>query len=66
MRDPSTATLFGAGAVAICAWILPGISGSFLLLMLGMYSNVLSAIDDWIVGDLLAIVAGATVGLVTF
>jgi len=38
--DPSLAFAFGSGAVAICAMILPGISGAFLLLLLGMYVYV--------------------------
>ena len=36
--------LFFAGAIAICAMILPGISGSFLLVLMGMYEQVLSAV----------------------
>ena len=37
---------FLAGAIAICAMILPGISGSFILVMLGMYTEVLGAVND--------------------
>ena len=64
--DPSPVALFGAGAVAVCAWILPGISGAFLLLMLGMYPSVLGAVDDGIFGDLAMVAAGAVVGLALF
>lgn len=39
-------TLFLAGAIAICAMILPGISGSFILLLLGLYSVVLGAVKS--------------------
>jgi len=56
----------GAGALAICAMILPGISGSFLLLMVGMYTAVLGAVND---RDLVAIglvAFGAVVGLAAF
>lgn len=56
----------GAGALAICAMILPGISGSFLLLMVGMYAAVLGAVND---RDLVAIglvALGAVVGLAAF
>lgn len=64
--DPSLAAYFGAGALAICAMILPGISGSLILLMLGMYSAVLGAVTD---RDFLVIgvfVLGAIVGLAVF
>ena len=37
---------FLAGALAICAMILPGISGSFILVMIGMYTEVLGAVND--------------------
>ena len=43
--DPSPLALIGAGGLAICAMILPGISGSLILLMLGMYSAVLGAVE---------------------
>ena len=66
VADPSPMALFGAGAVAVCAWILPGISGAFLLLMLGMYPSVLGAVDDGIFGDLAMVAAGALVGLALF
>jgi len=42
--QPSLLMFFGAGALAICAMILPGISGSFILVILGMYAPVLDAI----------------------
>ncbi len=37
---------FVAGAIAICAMILPGVSGSFLLLMLGQYERILAAVSE--------------------
>ena len=57
---------FIAGFVAICAMILPGISGSFILLLLGMYPAVLRALDrlDWAALGLFALGAGA--GLLVF
>lgn len=64
--DPSLIAYFGAGALAICAMILPGISGSLILLMLGMYTPVLGAVTD---RDLLTIGIvglGAVVGLALF
>jgi putative membrane protein len=58
-----------AGAIAICAMILPGISGSFLLLMMGMYAAVLGAVHDRggsDLADLAVFAAGAVVGLALF
>lgn len=45
VEDPAWYVFLGAGVMAVCAFILPGISGSFLLLAVGMYQNVLAAID---------------------
>ena len=64
--DPALWAFFLAGAVAICAMILPGISGSFILVTLGMYGSVLGAVND---RDLLAVGAvalGCVVGLALF
>lgn len=52
--------------VAICAMILPGVSGSFLLVTLGMYDDVLAAVNDRQIGLLLLFVAGCAVGLGLF
>jgi len=64
--DPSPLAFFGAGALAICAMILPGISGSFILLMLGMYSAVIGAVDDRALGHVALVGIGAVVGLALF
>lgn len=64
--DPPLWVYFGAGAVAICAMILPGISGSFLLLMMGMYAAVLGAVHDREMAILAVFTAGAVVGLALF
>ncbi|OOE51331.1 DUF368 domain-containing protein [Salinivibrio kushneri] len=62
----SPLTVFLAGAIAICAMILPGISGSFILLLLGMYSPILDAVHQTQF-DLLGLFAvGAVTGLLTF
>ncbi|MEN8228545.1 MAG: DUF368 domain-containing protein [Bacteroidota bacterium] len=55
-----------AGALASCAMILPGISGSFILLLLGKYSFALHAVNERIVVDLLLLGSGAVVGIVLF
>lgn len=59
-------TVFLAGAIAICAMILPGISGSFILLLLGMYSPILDAVHQAQFGLLGLFAVGAVTGLLTF
>lgn len=54
------------GAIAICAMILPGISGSFLLVMMGMYTEVLGAVNERDLLPLLAFAVGAVAGLALF
>ncbi|MXY77513.1 MAG: DUF368 domain-containing protein, partial [Acidimicrobiia bacterium] len=58
--------LVGAGALAICAFILPGVSGSFMLLAIGMYQHVLAIVNDARLGHLAAFALGAAVGLGLF
>ncbi len=58
--------LFLSGAIAICAMILPGISGSFILVLLGKYQYVLSAVNNRDFVTLFIIAAGAAVGITTF
>jgi Predicted membrane protein len=57
---------FLSGALAICAMILPGISGSFILVMIGMYTEVLGAVNDRDLVALTATAAGCIVGLALF
>lgn len=58
--------LFMAGAIAICAMILPGISGSFILVVLGAYKTLSDAIADLNIQRLLIFVSGAIIGLLSF
>ena len=58
--------LFFAGALAICAMILPGISGAFILVIIGAYSPVLEAISNRDIKTILIIGTGAIVGLLSF
>lgn len=64
--EVSPLVLFGGGALAICAMILPGISGGFILLMLGLYQPVIDAIKSFDIASLSCVAAGAAVGLVAF
>lgn len=61
--EPSALMFLGAGAIAICAMILPGISGSFILVIMGMYVPVLEAIKNFDVALLLLFVSGCLAGL---
>jgi putative membrane protein len=58
--------LFLAGALASCAMILPGLSGAFILFLLGKYAFVLGAVNNRELLPLLILAAGAAIGLVTF
>ncbi len=58
--------LFLSGALAICAMILPGISGAFILLLLGKYEFILNALSSFKL-DVIAVVGmGAAAGLLSF
>jgi putative membrane protein len=68
---PTTTTdaswfVFLSGSLAICAMILPGISGSFILLLLGKYSFALHAVNERILLDLALLGSGAVVGIILF
>ena len=58
--------LFIAGAVAICAMILPGISGAFILLLFGKYEYILTALKTFKVVDIVVFALGCVVGLLSF
>ena len=58
--------IFVSGAVAICAMILPGISGSFILLLMGKYEYILSALNNFKIAILAVFASGAIIGLLSF
>ncbi|HEX5792053.1 MAG TPA: DUF368 domain-containing protein, partial [Rheinheimera sp.] len=64
--EPQNWMFFVAGAVAICAMILPGISGSFILLMSGMYAPVLLAVTELQLGVLSLFTLGCIIGILSF
>jgi putative membrane protein len=66
ISDPSAAAIFGSAMVAICAMILPGVSGAFLLLVLGMYEPTLDAVHNRDLGFVAVFGLGAGVGLGSF
>ncbi|WP_397446085.1 DUF368 domain-containing protein [Polaribacter sp. R77954] len=65
-ENSSSLYIFFAGAIAICAMILPGISGSFILVLLGAYKPVLDAVNDRDFKTILVFMVGAVVGLLSF
>ncbi|PQJ14686.1 DUF368 domain-containing protein [Aureicoccus marinus] len=58
--------LFLSGALAVCAMILPGISGSFILVLLGSYKAVLDAVHERKIAEVLTVGMGAVIGLLSF
>ena len=64
--QPALWLFFLSGAIAICAMILPGISGSFILVMVGMYAHVLAAVNDREIVLIAVFVAGCIAGLAAF
>ncbi|MEQ6902003.1 DUF368 domain-containing protein [Nocardioides sp. YIM 152588] len=66
VADPAYWVIFLAAAVAICALVVPGVSGSFFLLAVGLYSTTLEAVDSRDLAYLAVFAAGALVGLGSF
>ena len=64
--EPGFLLIAGSAAIAVCALVLPGVSGSYLLLALGMYAPTLAAVNDRDFGYLGTFVLGAVVGLGAF
>ncbi|PCI80088.1 MAG: DUF368 domain-containing protein [SAR86 cluster bacterium] len=62
----SLITIFFSGAIAISAMILPGLSGAFILLLLGVYEFILGALLDFDLPTILVFVLGCVVGLLAF
>ena len=62
----SLPVLFISGMIAICAMILPGISGSFLLLLLGQYEYMLTALHELHFVEIIVFVVGALIGILGF
>ncbi len=64
--DPAAVVFFLAGAIAVCAMILPGISGALLLLLFGLYDDVIDALNERDIATLVIFGAGAVLGLALF
>ena len=66
VTDPPGLVVVGSAAIAVCALVLPGVSGSFLLLSLGLYQPTLAAVNDRDLGYLGLFILGAVFGLGSF
>ncbi|QPK80098.1 DUF368 domain-containing protein [Corynebacterium lizhenjunii] len=66
VADPSYIVIFFAAAIAICALILPGVSGSLILLTMGLYAPVIGAVSERNFVFLAVFAAGALFGLAAF
>ncbi len=67
LREITTATLalvFGSGVVSSIAMIVPGVSGSFLLLLIGMYSTFIAAIRELNIAMLVVFLTGTGAGII--
>lgn len=62
----SLIVIFISGLIAICAMILPGISGSFLLLLLGQYQYMLNALNSLNIVEIVVFCVGALIGILGF
>jgi putative membrane protein len=65
-QESNVLFLFLAGAIASCAMILPGISGSYILLLLGAYTTVMAAITERDFTIIAVVAVGVIVGLLSF
>jgi putative membrane protein len=66
ISDPGPVAIVASAAVAICALVLPGVSGSFLLLTLGMYEPTIAAVNERDFAYLALFAFGAVMGLAVF
>lgn len=66
MNDPSLIVVFFSASIAICALVLPGVSGSYLLLTVGMYEPTIAAVNDRNFTYLAVFALGALLGLASF
>ncbi|MEG2945333.1 MAG: DUF368 domain-containing protein, partial [Bacteroidales bacterium] len=58
--------IFLSGAIAICAMILPGISGSFILVLLGKYFYIMTAVKSFNIPVMITFACGAGIGIISF
>ena len=61
----SPLVLMIGGCIAVCAWILPGVSGSYILLLLGLYQTVITAVKELELLSLASLALGCVVGILS-
>ena len=66
IENPTPIVIMASAAVAVCALVLPGLSGSFLLLTIGLYETTLNAVNDRDWAYLATFCLGALIGLASF
>lgn len=66
VTEPPLWLVFIAASVAICALVLPGVSGSFFLLVIGLYAPTMAAVDQRNIPYMVTFMLGALVGIVLF
>ena len=66
IAEPAPAVWFGAGVLGVCAMILPGVSGAFALLIIGLYAPAIDALSDRDWSPIGLIAAGAIAGALVF
>ena len=64
--QPSYMAIFFGGAIAVCAWLLPAVSGSFMLLTLGLYVPVIQAVGELQIDVLAMLASGCVCGVLAF
>ena len=62
----SLPVIFFSGALAICAMLLPGISGAFILLFLGQYQFMIESLNNFAIKEIITFIIGAITGLILF
>lgn len=65
-ENDSSLYVFLCGVIAISSMILPGLSGSFILILMGNYALILSAVSTFSMGILIPMVLGCGFGLIAF
>lgn len=58
--------IFFSGMLAICAMILPGISGAFILLLINQYEYMINALNSFSITEIITFILGAFIGIMTF
>lgn len=66
VENPSLIVVFFAAMVAVCALVLPGVSGSLILLTMGLYQPIIGAVSDREMGTIAVFALGALCGLAAF